>query len=394
MVPAFTLSLPAHVLFGPGVRNQLGAQARSLGKSALLVTGETAMARSGRLEEISGMLNDASVDHERVAVSGEPSPAAVDSIVAAHRGKDIDLVVAVGGGSVLDTGKAVAAMVTVDGGVEQYLEKVGTQSHPGTTLPLIALPTTAGTGSEATKNAVLSRVGADGFKASLRHDNFVPRCAIVDPELHLSCPPDVTAACGMDALTQLLEAYVSTKATPFTDALAWSGLESAAQSLMRAAGDTGGTDIDARTGMAYASLLSGVVLAHAGLGVVHGLASVLGAAVPIPHGVACGTVLAAATSVTIEHLLNDKDANAPLLAKYGRVGRLLSGYDGGSDIFACGKLAAVLESWVSRLGLSPLGAYGIGDQDVDALAQKAGNKNNPADLTGDKRAEILRRRLG
>lgn len=391
MTPSFSLFLPSRILFGPGTRRELGAQVRAFGPGALLITGETSMARSGRLDEITGLLTDASVALQHATVSGEPSPEAVDAIVDANRGKPLDAVVAIGGGSVLDTGKAVAAMLPVGGGVERFLEKVGTESHPGTTLPLIAVPTTAGTGSEATKNAVLSRTGSGGFKASLRHDNFVPRCAIVDPELHLSCPPDVTAACGMDALTQLLEAYVSSAATPFTDALAWSGLEQAASSLLPAA--EAGDDLEARTGMAYASLLSGVVLAHAGLGVVHGFASVLGAAVPIPHGVACGTILAAATSVTIEHLLSHKESSAAAMAKYGRVGRLLSGYDGDSDIFASGKLVAVLESWVSRLGLSPLGAYGIRDEETPALAARAGNKNNPGDLSLRERAEILRRRM-
>ena len=189
--------------------------------------------------------------------------------------RGIDVVLSTGGGSVIDAGKAVSAMLRVEGSVAEYLEDVGTRKHPGTKVPFVAVPTTAGTGCEATRNAVLSRVGPDGFKKSLRHDNFLPDAAVVDPVLTLSCPPDITAACGLDALTQLLESFVSTKASVLTDVLALSGLEHIGNSLVPACTNSG-QDIDMRANLSYAALMSGITLTSAGLGTVHGFASSIG----------------------------------------------------------------------------------------------------------------------
>ena len=214
------------------------------------------------------------IKYHHVVVSGEPSPELIDTTVEKYRNEAVDAIVAIGGGSVLDAGKAISAMLHRTESIKEFLEGVGTIEHPGTKLPFIALPTTSGTGSEATKNAVISHVGKSGYKKSLRHDNFVPDIAIVDPRFTLSCPQNITAASGMDCFTQLIESYLSDKANEYTDALAWEGLKEIKSSLVQSY--MHGNDIQARTGMAFASLTSGICLANAGLGVVHGFASSIG----------------------------------------------------------------------------------------------------------------------
>jgi alcohol dehydrogenase class IV len=297
-------------------------------------------------------------------------------------------VVAIGGGSVIDAGKAISAMIHAEGSVELYLEEVGAPSrHPGSKVPFIAVPTTAGTGSEATKNAVLSRTGPGGFKRSLRHDGFVPDVAIVDPVLALTCPRAVTAACGMDALTQLLESFVSTRATPFTDDMCRSGLGAVAGSLLPVCGD-GGADPVHRSRMAYAAMLSGITLSNAGLGVVHGIASELGAAFGVPHGVACGTVLAGATEATVLRLLASAP-EGPALKKYAEAGEILCGRTFRGPAEGAHALVELLVEWTHGLDIPRLGRYGMKQPDKDAIAARSGNKNNPAQLTAREIGEIL-----
>jgi len=329
-------------------------------------------------------------------VNGEPTPELVDSIVAEFRGRGVDAVCAVGGGSVVDAGKAVSAMLPQDGSVFEYLEGVGSGTpHDGRKVPFIAVPTTAGTGSEATKNAVLSRIGEGGFKKSIRHDNFVPDVAVIDPELMLSCPRSVTASTGMDALTQLLESFVSTKANPMTDALAESGLRYAAEDLVSACSNGAG-DITVRAGMAYAALLSGVTLANAGLGVVHGLASSIGGMFDIPHGVVCGSLVGAASEVTIERLNTDPEKYMAAKVKYAMAGAVLDGieYHPGLDIDSlCRSLVERLNGLTEELDLPRLGEYGMTASDIDAVLDLTGAKNNPGDLGREDIRKIIMRRL-
>ncbi len=388
----FSCTFPRTVRFGEGALDTVGTLAHDFGARAALVTGGRSLERNGTLDRIAALLRSAGVAFERVSVKGEPSPATVDSAVETLRSRTPLCVIAVGGGSVIDAGKAIAAMLTVEDGVSDYLEKVGTRTHPGTTLPLIAVPTTAGTGSEATRNAVLSSVGPSGFKASLRHENFVPACALVDPRLHVSVPPDVSAACGMDALTQLIEAFVSTAATPLTDALAWSGLEHLAPSLLAAATSEGGS-VALRARMAYAAHMSGIALAHAGLGVVHGIAGAVGALVPIPHGVACGTLLAPATEVTIGRLAAAPGDTRWALEKYARIGRLLADRQETDTIRACRLLVDALRRWADALHMPTLGEYGLEPADAPRVALQSGSKNNPVALSVEDIAGVLNCRM-
>jgi alcohol dehydrogenase class IV len=296
---------------------------------------------------------------------------------------------------VLDAAKAVAGLLPHGNSVMDHLEGVGPETpYTGPSLPFIAVPTTAGTGSEATRNAVLSVHGQRGFKKSFRHDLLVARYAVIDPDLLANCPPDLIAANGMDALTQLLESYVSTRANPFTDALALDGLAYVRDGLL--AWHEGGADAaEARAGMAYAALLSGITLAQVGLGVVHGLAAPLGAFYPIPHGVACGATVAAATGINIR-ALEQRQPDSMALTKYARAGRLLGGRADVGDAGARGGLVQVIKEWTARLGIPGLSRYGVEAGGFDALvACCRGNsmKTNPLMLEDGEVREILARCL-
>jgi alcohol dehydrogenase class IV len=381
------------LVFGPGRVKELGQIAASYGSKVLVVTGGDSLDRTGNWKRCEESLKRASVRFRRYRFSGEPSPDIVDSAVKELTPLPVDaVVVAVGGGSVMDCAKAVAALLPLGEPVTPYLEGVGTKTHPGRTLPLIAVPTTAGTGSEATKNAVISNVGRQGFKKSLRHDNFTPVCAIVDPELTLPCPPRVTAACGMDAFTQLLESYVSPQASPVTDALALSGIELMAPALIPASTDQGG-DIGLRLSLSYAAFLSGVTLANAGLGIIHGLAAPLGGLVPIPHGIVCATLLAEACRLNIKRLRELRGPKDVMLVKFARLGRIVSGVQDDDISAACDLLIEILDEWTRKLSIPRLGAYGVSESDLDALATQAGQKNNPIQLELDDIRAILRARL-
>ena len=380
------------IVFGPGRIREVGKLASRCGSKALVLTGSESLERSGNWDEIARSLADSSVTFDRLTVKGEPSPDFVDTAVREFGDHSPDVVVAVGGGSVIDCAKAIAAMLPIGEPVTPYLEGVGDRNHPGTTLPLIAAPTTAGTGSEATKNAVLSRVGIGGFKKSLRHDNFTPLCALLDPALTLSCPPPVTASCGMDAFTQLLESYVSPNASPLTDALALSGIEQIPASLLPASTDRGG-DMDCRSSLMYAAFLSGVTLANAGLGIIHGLAGPVGARIPMPHGMVCATLLWEACRMNIRRIREQRGAEDAMLARYARVGRILSATLDTDVLRGCDLLLDTLKEWTETLQIPRLGDFGMEESDLDGLVAQAGQKANPVQLNATDVKAILKARL-
>jgi alcohol dehydrogenase class IV len=392
VIKPFDFYRTPRLVFGPGRIGELGQIAASHGPKVLVVTGWDSLDRAGTWGRCEESLRKASVRFHRYRFTGEPSPETVDDAVRECALLAANAVVAIGGGSVIDCAKAVAAMSPLGEPVTPYLEGVGTKMHPGRTLPLIAVPTTAGTGSEATKNAVISKVGRQGFKKSLRHDNFTPACAIVDPDLTLTCPPQVTAACGMDAFTQLLESYVSPQASPLTDALALSGIEHIASALIPASTNRG-DDIALRSSLAYVAFLSGVTLANAGLGIIHGLAAPLGGLVPIPHGIVCATLLAEACRMNIKRIRELRGPDDPTLVKYARVGQILSGRDNSDLPASCDLLLDVLDQWTEKLSIPRFTQYGVTEPDLDALAAKAGQKTNPVQLELDDIKAILRARL-
>jgi len=380
------------LVFGPGRVRELGPIAASYGSEVLVITGGDSLDRTGTWKRCEESLKKASLKIHRYGFKGEPSPEIVDSAVKEFAPRSLNAIVGVGGGSVMDCAKAVAAMLPLGEPVTAYLEGVGTKTHSGKTLPFIAVPTTAGTGSEATKNAVISKVGRQGFKKSLRHDNFTPVSAIVDPELTLPCPAQVTAACGMDAFTQLLESYVSPQASPVTDALALSGIELMAPALIPASTDQGG-DIGLRSSLAYAAFLSGITLANAGLGIIHGLASPIGGLFPIPHGVVCATLVGEACRMNIKRLRELRSPDDIMLVKYATVGRMISGADHPDLLASCDLLLNRLDQWTEELSIPRLGHYGVAESDLDALAAQAGQKGNPIQLDLNDIRAILRSRL-
>ncbi|MFH1724397.1 MAG: iron-containing alcohol dehydrogenase [Elusimicrobiota bacterium] len=392
VIPDFAFARTPKIVFGPGKLRELGQMAEGFGKTALILTGARSFTASGRWDALGEDFSRRGVAHYRVTVEGEPSPESVDAVVADFKGKDPDVVIGIGGGSVMDAGKAVAAMLRHEGPVVDYLEGVGTKTPTGAKVPFIAVPTTCGTGSEATKNAVLSEVGTGGFKKSLRHDNFVPDVALIDPELALSCPRDVSAACGMDAFTQLLEPYVSTKSNPLTDAVALSGLDLLRDNLLPSC-TTGADDVDVRAAMAYAGLMSGIALANAGLGIVHGLAAPLGGFFDIPHGVICGTLTGPAIEVNIAALKRQGNAGEPGLFKYATAGALLTGEDSSDRDGCLAALVAKAREWTRALKIPPLSDYGVKAADVNIIVAGAGNKNNPVALSADEIKALLMSRI-
>lgn len=394
--PPFSISRLPRIDFGSGRIAELPALVAGFGRQVLLVTGKQSFCATPRWSSLIQGLEARDMGWAHLTVSGEPSPLLVDEAVARFRGQAIDVVVGIGGGSVLDAAKAIAGLLPQGNSVMDHLEGVGRNlPYQGPSTPLIAVPTTAGTGSEATKNAVLSLQGPEGFKKSFRHECLVPEYALIDPDLLATCPPDLIAADGMDAFTQLLESYLSIKANPFIDALAWSGMVAVKQGLFAAWQGQEPAAAQGRGAMAYAALLSGITLAQVGLGSVHGLASPLGAYFPIPHGVVCGTLVAAATEINIQ-ALQAREPHHPALAKYAQVGRLLTDDNSLRDDQARTALVKLLAEWSDRLQLPRLHQYGVSEKDfarIVANSRGSSMQTNPIKLTDPEILAILAMRL-
>lgn len=395
-IAAFSVGRLPEILFGEGTLARAAELARRFGRRLLLVTGRRSFRASRQWPVLESALRARGLSWDLLQVETEPSPDLVDGAVARLRGREIHAVLAVGGGSAMDAAKAVAALLPTGGKVLDHLEEVGRGvPYEGPALPVIAVPTTAGTGSEATRNAVLSVRGKAGFKRSFRHDALVPRHAVVDPTLLETCPKEIVAADGMDALTQLVEAYASPRANPFTDALCESGLAAAREGLLPWYEERGDVPA-ARARMAFAALLSGVALAHAGLGAVHGLAAPMGAFFEAPHGAVCGTLLAATIEANVA-ALRAREPSSPALARYARAYGILSGSEGeAARQDAPERLAALLSSWTERLAVPRLGRFGVSADDVAKVvgSSRAGSmRTNPIVLSDEELSEVLRRRL-
>jgi len=380
------LSVPK-VLFGRGRVVELGNLAAGMGSEALLVSNVCRLPASGTPPgRAAERLSTAGLCAMWCPVAGEPTVESVAWALDMARRHDCDVVVAVGGGSAIDTAKAVAALLTNGGEPLDYMEVVGAgRKITRPAAPWIAVPTTAGTGAEVTKNAVIA-CPERRYKASIRGEQLLASAVIVDAELHVGVPPDVTASSGMDALCQLIESYVCRRANPLTDALAAAGIALAARSLRRAFAD--GADLDARQDMALAALMSGVCLTNAGLGAVHGFAAPLGANFPIPHGTVCAALLAGVCRANIA-ALRAQDTGHPVLARYAEVGRLLSAKARAAD-----DCVRSLRDLAGELGIPRLGTFGLTDADVPnmvELAKKSSSiRGNPVELNDAALADVLR----
>lgn len=384
LAPAsFEFATATRIVFGAGRLTEAGSLARELGQRALLVTGN-APARADRLRQI---LTAAGVECIPFAVAGEPTvPLAVAGSMMA-REACAEFVIALGGGSALDAGKAIAALATNAGDPLDFLEVIGrAQPLRANPLPFLAIPTTAGTGAEVTRNAVLASP-EHRVKVSLRSPRMLPRVALVDPELTHALPPALTASTGLDALTQLLEPFVSPRANPLTDALCRDGLARAARALPRAVADGG--DAVARSDMALASLFGGLALANAGLGAVHGFAGPLGGRFDAPHGALCAALLAPVTAMNLA-ALRERQPDHPSLARYAEAAVLVTGRpDATAD-----ELVDWLRRLVRDLEIPPLAHWGIHLDDFPTLASAAASassmKGNPLALTGAELLAVLR----
>lgn len=380
----FEFATANRVLFGPGRSAEVGQLAAGLGRRAL-VTGSPDSERARPVLEV---LQAAGVETLYFPVDGEPTVDSAQEGARQAQKAQCELVVGFGGGSALDTAKAVAALAANPGDPLDYLEVVGRgQPLAQDPLPVIAIPTTAGTGSEVSRNAVLGVPGQQ-VKVSLRSPKMLPAIALVDPDLTLSLPPEVTASTGMDALTQLIEPYVSNQANPITDALCREGIARSARSLLRAFMD--GQDHLAREDLAIASLLGGMALANARLGAVHGFAAPLGGMFPVPHGVACAALLPHVMRVNIQ-ALGERDPGAQALQRYAEIARLLTGNPQADPEAAA--------DWVDELSRSleipHLAAYGISPSDFEDLIEKGSQassmKGNPIQLNHEELETILAR---
>jgi alcohol dehydrogenase class IV len=379
----FEFATATRIIFGNGAIQQAAPLAAKLGSCAFVVTGRT----GERAEQLLEQLKEQGIRSFTFNVPGEPTVAVVNSGVKQARQAKSDLVIAAGGGSALDAGKAIAAMLTNSGELEDYLEVVGS-GRPLTrnAVPNIAIPTTAGTGAEVTSNAVLG-LPEYGVKVSMRSPLMLPRLALVDPELTHSMPPSVTASTGLDALTQLIEAYVSNKANPLTDGICREGIKRAARSLRLAYEN--GSDRAAREDMCLASLFGGLALANAKLGAVHGFAGPLGGMISAPHGAICARLLPYVMDKNVQ-ALKTRTENSPALARFDEIAGLLTG----------NTTARALDgiAWVKglcrELNVPPLAGFGLKEQDfatVIAKARKSSSmKGNPVTLTDRELMEILK----
>jgi alcohol dehydrogenase class IV len=390
MIQSFQLSRWPKLYFGNGKISLLPGLVKSFGKRILLVTGNKSFTGSHQAVEVMEGFNREGIKYHLFTVSGEPEVDMIDEAVTRFRNESVDIVVGIGGGSVLDAGKAVSAMLYKTESVKEFLEGVGTREHPGTKVPFIAMPTTSGTGSEATKNAVISDSGFPGFKKSLRHDHFVPDIAIIDPSLTVGCPQHITISCGMDCFTQLVESYLSTGANPLTDALALGGLKAIKYSLEKCVTD--GSHVEARTEMAFAAFTSGICLANAGLGVIHGFASSLGGMFDIPHGVICGSLMAVSNEMNVRELRKGK-GNSHALRKYAELGRLFLDQEGKSEDYYTDGFIGYLHNLTDAFHFPGLKHYGVNDSDLEKICAATGLKNNPVDLCAEDLLEIISSRF-
>ncbi len=384
----FEFATATRIVFGPGKLDEIGTLVAGFGSRALIVTGrDSARAEPLRaaLAKVPGVEASATC-----SVAGEPTLDAVQQAASDAQRAGCDFVIAIGGGSAIDAGKAIAAMLTNEGDLLDYVEVIGRgRALAAAPAPFVAIPTTAGTGSEVTRNAVLASP-AHRLKVSLRSPLMLPRVALVDPELTLALPPSVTACTGLDALSQLIEPYTCCRTNPLVDALCAEGIRRSARSLRKAFGE--GADATARADLCVASLFGGLALANAGLGAVHGFAAPIGGMFDAPHGAVCAALLAHVIDANVR-ALRARPAPREALGRYDEIARLLTG----SPAAEAEDGMRWIRELVRDLRIPTLRAYGLEERHVAELVEKASRassmKANPIVLTPDELADIVRAAL-
>lgn len=378
----FEFATAQRIIFGPGTLGQAGPHIGELGRHALIVTGED----QERATPLRAALDAQGVIHVTFPIPGEPTTEQVRQGTELAAAEGCDVIIGMGGGSAIDAAKAIAVLCTNGGDPLDYIEVVG-RGQPLTrpALPCVAIPTTAGTGAEVTRNAVIAATEFR-IKASLRSPTMLPRLALVDPELTYNLPPEVTASTGLDALTQLIEPFTSLRANPMTDGFCREGMARIARSLLRACED--GSNVDARSDMALASLLGGLALANAGLGVAHGFAGPVGGMFPAPHGAVCAAFLPHVMRANIR-ALSERAPESTTLGRYAEIARILTG----DPVAHADDGIRWVSDLTARLRIPPLGAYGVTPEDAPALVEKtliaSSTKANPIALTREELTEVL-----
>lgn len=382
----FEFATATHIVFGPGTLSEAPARARSFGRRVLLITGRL----QPFVEQLIDQLRAHDLEVDTFSVEGEPKIST--ALAGVHRARSIraEVIIGLGGGSALDTGKAISALLTNPGEPLEYLEVIGRgQALKYPAAPYIAIPTTAGTGSEVTRNAVLASP-EHKVKVSLRSPLMLPRLAVIDPTLTYSLPPSITASTGLDALTQVIEPYTCNAPNPLTDAICREGMMRAARSLRQAYFH--GDDAAAREDMSIAALFGGLALANAKLGAVHGFAGPIGGLFPAPHGSICASLLPFVLAANI-NALRSRAPNLPVLRRYAEVAQILTGTSTAGAEDAIGWL----HNLCADLNVPTLAQYGITPADIPTIvaqAQQASSmKGNPIALTPEELSEILHRAL-
>ena len=382
----FEFATATRIIFGTGTISQVGALASSVGERALVVGG----ASGERASRVGTLLAESGLFVERFSVNGEPTVGMVREGARLARTHKFDLVVGIGGGSALDAGKAISAMATNLGEIFDYLEVIG-KGMPlsAPPLPFIAIPTTAGTGTEVTRNAVIGSP-QHKVKVSIRHPLMLPKIALIDPELTYSLPAQVTATSGMDALTQLIEPFTCNAPNPMVDALCLEGIDRSARSLRKAYEHP--DDKNARNDLSFASMLGGIALANARLGGVHGFAGPIGGMSAAPHGAICARLLPVVLEFNIRALEKRLPGAGPL-KRYTQLAMLLTGEENCSPQDGIEWIYDLREA----LRIPALRDYGLSEKDVDFLVEKSAQassmKGNPIQLTRQEMSEILLRAL-
>lgn len=359
-------------------------------KKVILVTTQSFIKKDFHYSKLLVFFKDENVSYKLILCKQEPNSEFIDEHILNLKNKNFDAVIGIGGGSVIDLGKSLSAMIPIGRSILNFLD--GNEPfflNPREKLPYLVIPTTSGTGGEATKNAVVTNIGPNGFKKSIRHNNLIPDNIIIDGELLTSTPIHITAACGMDALTQLIESYISQKSTPFSDAIAWSGLEYFLCNFDYVCINDS-NNIEVRQAVAYSALCSGIALANADLGIVHGIAVPIGGFFKIPHGEVCARLLSASLKVNF-NALESRDNLNPSLLKLIKISKFIDNINLNSKPSnKIDSLINKIDIWINKFKIPTLDYYKITKKDIPKIISKTSQRNNPITLNENEIEKIIK----